>query len=245
MPAVPGGGRSVFPYHNPIHTDASIAMALPPKWYQFLVCAFASLGSSLFGYDLGVIAGAVASNNFTNTFQPADAEVGAVVSVFTGGAFIGAGLAGPCGDWLGRRLTVLIGAVIFILGGGLQTGAQALSYLYAGRREWLISFSQQRRAALMNVSDCRSWSWVPRYDNSSLPGRTLSPRHPWSRDGSAAVHAGNWISCCRVGFVCVLHIYPRQRQRTMAHQSGDPSRSCCGARSAHHAVPGVATVRLH
>jgi len=37
------------------------------------------------------------------------------------------------GDRLGRRWTILIGAVIFCLGGALQTGAQSLAYLYAGR----------------------------------------------------------------------------------------------------------------
>ncbi|KAK4926061.1 hypothetical protein LTR49_006975 [Elasticomyces elasticus] len=108
-------------------------MALPPKWYQFLVALFASLGSVLYGYDLGVIGGAVASDNFKATFNPTAAEVGAVVSLFTGGAFFGSGLAGPVGDWLGRKYTILIGAVIFILGGGLQTGAQNLEFLYAGR----------------------------------------------------------------------------------------------------------------
>jgi MFS family permease len=41
--------------------------------------------------------------------------------------------AGPAGDYFGRRLTILIGSIIFILGGGLQTGAQSLEYLYAGR----------------------------------------------------------------------------------------------------------------
>ena len=58
---------------------------------------------------------------------------GAVVSVFTGGAFFGAAAAGPMGDWLGRKWTIFIGAIVFILGGALQTGAQALSYLYSGR----------------------------------------------------------------------------------------------------------------
>lgn len=108
-------------------------MALPPKWYQFLVGVFASLGSVLYGYDLGVIAEAIASDNFKALFKPTAAETGAVVSVFTGGAFIGGGLAGPVGDILGRKKTILLGAIIFLLGGGLQTGAQALSYLYAGR----------------------------------------------------------------------------------------------------------------
>lgn len=55
------------------------------------------------------------------------------MSVFTGGAFFGAGFAGPAGDYLGRRLTILLGALIFCLGGALQTAAQNLEYLYAGR----------------------------------------------------------------------------------------------------------------
>lgn len=43
-------------------------MALPPKWYQFLVSVFASIGSVLYGYDLGVIAEAIASENFKRRF---------------------------------------------------------------------------------------------------------------------------------------------------------------------------------
>jgi hypothetical protein len=43
-------------------------MVLAPKWYQFLVSVFASLGSLLFGYDLGVIAGAIASPSFVSRF---------------------------------------------------------------------------------------------------------------------------------------------------------------------------------
>ena len=110
-------------------------MALPPKWYQFLVGLFASLGSLLFGYDLAVIAQVIGSTSFKATFHqvPGSPQTGAVVSVFTGGAFIGAGLGGPLGDNLGRRMTIMIGALVFCLGGALQTGAQALSYLYSGR----------------------------------------------------------------------------------------------------------------
>lgn len=108
-------------------------MPLPPKVYQFLVSVFASVGSILYGYDLGVIAEAIASDNFKALFNPSAAESGAVVSVFTGGAFFGAMFSGFAGDYLGRRLTIMLGAIIFLLGGGLQTGAQSLAYLYAGR----------------------------------------------------------------------------------------------------------------
>jgi len=108
-------------------------MVLPPKWYQFLVGTFASLGSFLYGYDLGVIAEVVASETFAEKFAPNDVESGLVVSMFTTGAFFGAAFAGPSGDWLGRRLTIVIGGIIFILGGALQTGAANLGFLWSGR----------------------------------------------------------------------------------------------------------------
>lgn len=49
-------------------------MAIPPKWYQFLVGLFASIGSFNFGYDLGIIAQVVASESFTSKFNPTDNE---------------------------------------------------------------------------------------------------------------------------------------------------------------------------
>lgn len=108
-------------------------MALPPKWYQFLIGVFASLGSYLYGYDLGVIAEVVASQSFTTKFHPNDTQSGLVVSMFTTGAFFGAGFAGPSGDYLGRRKTISLGSLLFCLGGGLQTGAQNIHFLWGGR----------------------------------------------------------------------------------------------------------------
>ena len=108
-------------------------MRLPPKVYQFLVGVFASLGSYLFGYDLGVIAEVIASETFKAKFVANDDQAGLVVSMFTTGAFFGALLGGPCGDYLGRRATIATGAVVFCLGGGLQTGAQTIGYLWSGR----------------------------------------------------------------------------------------------------------------
>jgi MFS family permease len=113
---------------------------------------FASVGSILYGYDLGVIAEAIHSDNFVMQFNPTASQSGAVVSVFTGGAFFGAMFAGPAGDYIGRKKTIMLGALvrlgslcqqgcvywpahsqIFIVGGSLQTAAQTLDYLYAGR----------------------------------------------------------------------------------------------------------------
>lgn len=55
------------------------------------------------------------------------------MSLFTGGAFFGAGLAGPFGDYFGRRWTIFVGALIFIVGAAFQTAAQTINWLYAGR----------------------------------------------------------------------------------------------------------------
>ncbi|KAI1495055.1 MFS transporter [Biscogniauxia mediterranea] len=106
---------------------------MKPHTYQFLVGVFASMGSVLFGYDLGVIASVVGSSSYKELFRSNSAQDGAVVSLFTGGAFFGAFFAGPAGDRLGRRLTIMLGALIFLLGGAIQTAAQKIDYLYAGR----------------------------------------------------------------------------------------------------------------
>ncbi|EDN91525.1 hypothetical protein SS1G_00928 [Sclerotinia sclerotiorum 1980 UF-70] len=91
--------------------------ALSPKVYQ----------------HSGVIAEVVASETFISEFKPTSTQTGIVVSFFTGGAFCGSGLAGPIGDKFGRRWTIFAGCILFILGGGLQTGAQHIHYLWAGR----------------------------------------------------------------------------------------------------------------
>ncbi|KAL7623401.1 hypothetical protein AAE478_007083 [Parahypoxylon ruwenzoriense] len=106
---------------------------MKPHTYQFLVGVFASMGSVLFGYDLGVIAGVVGSTSYAELFHANSAQDGAVVSLFTGGAFFGAMFAGPAGDGLGRRLTIMLGALVFLLGGCIQTAARTINYLYAGR----------------------------------------------------------------------------------------------------------------
>ncbi|KAK9465553.1 general substrate transporter [Lipomyces arxii] len=108
-------------------------MFLNPKWYQFLLSCFVAVGSFSYGYDNGVIAQVVASDAFIHRFNPSDNETGAVVSLFTGGAFAGAGVAGLINDRVGRRATMFVATLVFILGGALQCGAQHLNYMYAGR----------------------------------------------------------------------------------------------------------------
>ena len=81
-----------------------------------------------------MIAEVIASGSFKAIFNnPSDNDTGLIVSLFTAGAFLGAGIAGVLGDPLGRRLAIIIGTVIFCVGGALQTGAGSISYLWGGR----------------------------------------------------------------------------------------------------------------
>ncbi|KUI61603.1 High-affinity glucose transporter [Cytospora mali] len=107
---------------------------MKPKVYQFFLALFAAFGSFLYGYDLGVIASVVASDSFVDKFLSVDSSTrsGTVVALFTAGAFFGAFAAGFT-DPLGRRGTLVLGALLFIVGGILQTAAEVIAMLYVGR----------------------------------------------------------------------------------------------------------------
>jgi MFS transporter, SP family, sugar:H+ symporter len=82
--------------------------------FNWLIYIFGALGGLLFGYDTGVIAGALLYINkdlgLTPTLQ------GVVVSSLLVGAMVGSIVAGPLADAIGRRRLVLIAAVTFIVG---------------------------------------------------------------------------------------------------------------------------------
>ncbi|KAJ3854353.1 general substrate transporter [Lentinula lateritia] len=103
-------------------------MALSPKVYTWLCGLFASLGSIIFGYDLGVIAGDTMGSRFNNPNLE-----GLITSILHAHSFAGMFPVAHFADTLGRRKTIQIGALVYMLGGALQTGARNLDMIYAGR----------------------------------------------------------------------------------------------------------------
>ena len=79
-----------------------------------LVYFFGALGGLLFGYDTGVIAGAILFINEDLGLSPFTS--GLVVSSLLVGAMIGAAFAGPIADATGRRKLVLVASIIFAVG---------------------------------------------------------------------------------------------------------------------------------
>jgi SP family galactose:H+ symporter-like MFS transporter len=99
--------------------------------YVYLAAAFAGLGGLLFGYDTGVISGAVLflKNDFTlSTFA-----LELIVSGVLAGAAVGALVGGRLADLFGRRRLLIVTAIIFAIGAVLCAAAPSVVDLIVGR----------------------------------------------------------------------------------------------------------------
>lgn len=112
-------------------------------WPAVSVGLFASIGGVLFGYDTASISGILTMDYWveamaTTTDENGDpfvttTQTSLVVSLLSAGTFFGALLAGPAGDYLGRRWGLIASCVVFMVGVALQTAAYALPLFIAGR----------------------------------------------------------------------------------------------------------------
>ena len=94
--------------------DISGAQTAETRRYVKMVAAFAAIGGLLFGYDTGVMSGALLY--ISPEFGMSAAEEGRVTAMLLVGAAIGALLGGRVADWWGRRMTLIINGVIFCAG---------------------------------------------------------------------------------------------------------------------------------
>lgn len=152
---MPGGG--VVPVTGT--TDVNRVEA-PVTVKAYLIVAFAAFGGIFFGYDTGWMGGVLGMEYFikqyTNKDYPSDvfpgrgagdAEFDAykkafvvpqwqqslTTSILSAGTFFGAIIAGDVADFIGRRLTIILGCVIFCIGGILETASTGLNVMVGGR----------------------------------------------------------------------------------------------------------------
>jgi sugar porter (SP) family MFS transporter len=97
----------------------------------YIVAAIASLGGLLFGYDTGVISGALP---FINKEFTLDANMqGVAAAAVLVGATLGAAFAGSLSDRFGRKHVILAVALLFVAGALGSALAPSLTMLIAGR----------------------------------------------------------------------------------------------------------------
>ncbi|KFY49317.1 hypothetical protein V496_10101 [Pseudogymnoascus sp. VKM F-4515 (FW-2607)] len=111
----------------------------------YILASVAYMGSFLFGYDTGVMGSVLALESFKKDFGlPTDSSGFAdsrnakiasnVVSLLTAGCFFGAIIAAVANEKFGRRYTLMVLCIVFLVGAAIQTAAtHQLSYIYAGR----------------------------------------------------------------------------------------------------------------
>lgn len=100
----------------------------------YFTSAFVSLFVSLFGYEQGVCSGILTFVTFQEYFRnPSATEIGLVISILEIGAMISSLLVSLILENIGRKRTILLGTVVFIVGGTLQTFAANLWIFGIGR----------------------------------------------------------------------------------------------------------------
>ncbi|KAF1987019.1 general substrate transporter [Aulographum hederae CBS 113979] len=113
------------------------------NWRVYTCATIASFASCMIGYDSAFIGTTLALPSFTEEFRFADmgtdelALIKAnIVSVYQAGAFFGSLFAYVSSYFLGRKKSLYIFSLVFLLGAGLMlgaTGERGLGLIYAGR----------------------------------------------------------------------------------------------------------------
>ena len=99
--------------------------------YFYFIAAVAALGGLLFGYDTGVISGALLFIRQVMSLSPT--MQGVVVAIALAGAAVGAAMAGQLSDRAGRRRVILGAGVLFVAGALISAVAPNVILLLLGR----------------------------------------------------------------------------------------------------------------
>jgi len=133
---MPGGGVMAISAPNSVER-----VEAPVTARAYFLCVFASFGGIFFGYDTGWMGGVLAMPFFIKTingsYAPGDtisaSNQSLMTSILSAGTFFGALMAGDIADYFGRRITIIVGCVVFSVGCILQTASQGLGLMVAGR----------------------------------------------------------------------------------------------------------------
>ncbi|KAG0246835.1 hypothetical protein BGX31_008078 [Mortierella sp. GBA43] len=90
--------------------------------------------SMLFGFDISSMSGVVGTERYQDYFhRPSSSLQGGIVAAMAAGSFVGALAAGPLGDMISRKRTVMLGASIWIIGSIIQCASVNVGMLIVGR----------------------------------------------------------------------------------------------------------------
>jgi MFS family permease len=115
------------------------------SWFLIKVTAIASLGGCLFGYDLGAISGALPQ--LSATFNLENDQEEWVVSILYLGGSCGACVGGTICDVAGRKKSILMTDVLFVVGAACLFWSTSYAQVLVGR--FVVGFA----VAVSGVAD--------------------------------------------------------------------------------------------
>lgn len=97
----------------------------------WLTIFIAALGGVLYGYDLGIIAGALGA--MKSELALTSSQMSMIVAAVLGGGSIATLIGGPLSDAVGRKPTILTSGVIFVIGVIVTALAASYAGVFGGR----------------------------------------------------------------------------------------------------------------
>ena len=101
-------------------------------WFSvvYIMC-FAGIGGVLYGYDIGVISGALPFLQQDTQLLPSQLSI--IVAAVLGGGALATLVSGTLADWFGRKIMILVAAIIFIIGILILINSSTYLGVLAGR----------------------------------------------------------------------------------------------------------------
>ncbi|MDP9422781.1 MAG: sugar porter family MFS transporter [Pseudomonadota bacterium] len=167
-------------------TEASPARA--NMGYIGAIVAVATIGGFLFGYDSGAVNGT--QEGLRTAFNLGDAGLGFTVGSLLIGCFIGAFFAGRLADLMGRRNTMMLAALLFLVGALIQ-----------GFAESQIIFVIARIAGGMAVgaASVLSPAYISEVAPAGIRGRLTTVQQIMIITGLTAAFVVNWFLAREAG----------------------------------------------
>jgi MFS family permease len=128
-----------------------------PSWFVIQLTATASLGGCLFGYDMGAISGALPQ--LQHSFDLNNSQLGWLVSILFLGGGVGASIGGSICDIMGRKVTILLTDIVFMLGAGWLYFAGSYTQVLLGRFVVGIGVAVSGVADVSYLHECAPAEW--------------------------------------------------------------------------------------
>lgn len=99
-----------------------------------VLAAFGTIGGLLFGFDISSMSAWIGANQYLDYFDyPDSTQQGGITASMSAGSCVGAIAAGFIADYVGRRGSLMVASVIWLVGAALQASSQNVAHLVVGR----------------------------------------------------------------------------------------------------------------